>query len=71
MLGGLASLEWRAVLRINSVSTEESLEPKIWILLYKMVLHPNPMLGMSNPPFPSVVVGWIYSTLKVAPFHMN
>ena len=70
MLGGFRSLEWRSHLRISSIRTELSFEP-IWILLYKMVLHLNSMLGMSNPPsffgHWSVVIG----TLKIAPFHMN
>ena len=68
---GFLSLEWRSHLRISSIRTERSLEPIIWILLYKMVLHVNSMLGMSHPP--SLFGRWrvVMGTLKIAPFHMN
>jgi hypothetical protein len=52
--GGFASLEGRAHLCISS-----SLEPTIWILLYKIVLHLSFMLGMFHPPLSSVFRGLI------------
>ena len=50
MLGGFRSFEGRSHLRISSIRTKPSLQPTIWILLYKMVLHFNSKLGMSHPP---------------------
>jgi hypothetical protein len=61
----------RSHLRISSIRTEPSLEPIIWILLYKMILNLNSMLGVSHPP--SFFGRWrvVIGTLNVAPFHMN
>ena len=71
MLGGFRSLEGRSHLRISFIRTGPSLESIIRILLYKMVLHLNSMLGMSHPP--SFFGSWrvVIGTLKVAPFYMN
>jgi len=71
MLGGFRTLEERSHLRISSIRTEPFLGSIIWILLYKVVLHLNSMLGMSHPP--SFLGRWrvVIGTLNVAPFHIN